>query len=104
MQLEASFRDGMQIVRIVGDIDHHETLSLREDIDKLLIKNHPDELVFDLSDTDFMDSSGLGLILGRLRKANDMGCSVRVINPTERINKVLKLAGVDKLINIERIG
>lgn len=89
------------MVRITGDVDHHSAPNIREEIDQELLKTRPRELILDLSGTDFMDSSGLGLILGRLRKARELNCRLTVLNPTEQIIRILRLAGVEKTLNIE---
>lgn len=61
----------------------------------------PDELILDLSRVSFMDSSGLGLILGRYTKAVEMGIRFKVANPTPQIKRILDLAGTERLIKIE---
>ena len=61
----------------------------------------PDELVLDLSQVCFMDSSGLGLILGRYSKATELGIGFRVVNPSAEIRRILDLAGTERLIIID---
>ena len=61
------------------------------------------QLFFDLSETEFMDSSGLGLILGRLRKCGEAGCQLTVVNPRPQIMKILRLAGVEKMLDIRTV-
>lgn len=102
MKLDSCFDSGVLTVSIMGDIDHHESVMLREAIDSLIVKNKPLKLIFDLSKTEFMDSSGLGLILGRYRFASNLNCSISVLNANERVMKILTLAGVNKLIEVER--
>jgi len=101
MKLLTAEKEGTLIVRITGDVDHHSAPNIREEIDQELVKTRPRELILDLSGTDFMDSSGLGLILGRLRKARELGCRLTLLNPTEPILRILRLAGVEKTLNIE---
>lgn len=100
MKTLCASKDGEYIVRIAGDIDHHSSTGVREDIDEALINLRPKRLILDLSETDFMDSSGLGLILGRLRKTAEMGIGFVLVNPTEAILKILRLAGVEKMLEI----
>ena len=104
MKLDSCFENGELTVKVCGDIDHHETVLLREAIDSLIVKNKPRKMVFDLSETEFMDSSGLGLILGRYRLASSMNCRLSVRGANERAMKILTLAGVNKIIDIERSG
>ena len=87
-------------VRIIGDVDHHAAKDLRADIDRELERTLPKSLVFDLTECDFMDSSGLGLIMGRYRKTAGAGCGFTLVNPAPKTLKILRMAGVDKLLDI----
>ncbi len=88
-------------VFLEGDIDHHNARSVRSKIDTKIYIQRPDELVLDLSRVSFMDSSGLGLILGRFTKATELGIVFKVQNPTPQIKRILDLAGTERLIKIE---
>lgn len=100
---EAEFSGGLLAVRILGEIDHHSALGLRQGIDALIVENRPSRLIIDLSRVDFMDSSGLGLILGRYAEVKKLGGDMVVLNPGKNIMKILKLAGADRMIKIERL-
>ncbi|MBR5314598.1 MAG: anti-sigma factor antagonist [Clostridia bacterium] len=89
-------------IRLKGDIDHHSAKDIREDIDRSLYKYTPETVIIDLSAVDFMDSSGLGLILGRYTKINILGGILKVANPSPKIEEILLMAGADKLIPIEK--
>lgn len=89
-------------MKVCGEIDHHAVKDTRMQVDGLIVKNHPKTLVMDLSQIDFIDSSGLGFVLGRYRKMNDLKGEVLVVNPARRVEEMLKLAGADKLIKIVR--
>lgn len=88
-------------VFLEGDIDHHNARMIRSRIDTKVYIQRPDELVLDLSRVTFMDSSGLGLILGRYTKAVELGIVFKVQNPTPQIKRILDLAGTERLIKIE---
>ncbi|MBP5289777.1 MAG: STAS domain-containing protein [Clostridia bacterium] len=90
------------VVRVLGDVDHHTSLGLREEIDRQMTAAAPRRLVLDLSGTEFMDSSGLGLILGRYRKAREAGCELVLLRPTPAILRILRLAGVDGMLTIRQ--
>ena len=79
---------------LTGEIDHHRAVSVRADIDEAMYRELPKTL-------DFMDSSGLGLILGRYTKAKEIGTMLVVQNPSPRAEKMLKMAGIDRMIKIE---
>ena len=87
---------------IHGDIDHHNARVIRMQIDDALYKQRPRKLTLDLSRVEFMDSSGLGLILGRFNKASEIGTEFTLLNPAESVRKILDVAGIARMIKIER--
>lgn len=88
-------------VRLKGDIDHHSAVAIRSGMDTLLYKIRPRRLFLDLSGVDFMDSSGLGLIMGRYALMKELGGDVVVCDPCAGVERVIKLAGMDRLVRIE---
>lgn len=82
---------------IKGEIDHHNAFALRESIDLAVEKQRPNALRIDFSEVSFMDSSGIGLIMGRYKTMQLLGGKLYVDNPSEHIEKILKLAGIEKL-------
>ena len=102
MKTQSDYSKDTLYVKLNGDIDHHSAKYIREEIDRELYKYQPTTMIMDLSNVDFMDSSGLGLILGRYTKINMLGGVLKVANPSERIEELLIMAGTDKLIPIEK--
>lgn len=102
MKTQTDFSKDTLYVRLKGDVDHHSAKFMREEIDREIYKYQPSTVIMDLSAVEFMDSSGLGLILGRYTKVNMLGGVLKVANPTERIEDMLLMAGTDKLIPIEK--
>lgn len=100
-EVKAIVNGGTMTVMLEGDIDHHNARQLRGKIDTKMFIMRPDELVLDLSQVSFMDSSGLGLILGRYSRATELGIGFRVVNPTPEIRRILDLAGTERLIIID---
>ena len=90
--------DDKMIVYLSGEIDHHYSREIRESLDKLIVLQRPACLILDLSGVDFMDSSGLGLILGRYKKIKELSGSMYICGAGEKTLRILKMAGVDKLI------
>ena len=103
MAVEFNTVGDMLVVAVSGEIDHHETKNLREEIDEEIMNAIPKKVVFELSRTAFMDSSGLGLILGRYNKAKAVGAEFEIVNPGEKIMRIISMAGVDKLIKIKGV-
>ncbi len=88
-------------VRIRGEIDHHTAVSVRRDIDALLYERRPTRLMLDLSAVGFMDSSGLGLIMGRLSLLREWGGELTIWNPSPEVCGILALAGMERMVRIE---
>jgi stage II sporulation protein AA (anti-sigma F factor antagonist) len=99
---EHEFNEGVLHVRLRGEIDHHSAAALRADIDALIYETHPKRLLLDLSAVGFMDSSGLGLIMGRYSLTRELGGEMVILNPTEPISKILSLAGIRRIIAVEK--
>ena len=97
----SKYKDGELCASIHGEIDHHTAAAIREQIDKEMLKYRPSELVLELSSVSFMDSSGLGLILGRSAMAEEIGARLCVRGAGERIMRILSMAGVERIENIK---
>jgi stage II sporulation protein AA (anti-sigma F factor antagonist) len=96
--LRLSYEEDTVIAEIGGEIDHHRAVSVRSQIDEALFTRMPKNLVIDVGRVDFMDSSGLGLIMGRLAKAKEIGATLILRNPSTRVTRMLKMAGLDRII------
>ena len=84
---------------ISGEIDHHSARIIREAIDTSLTSLSPDALILELSGITFMDSSGLGLVMGRYKKASEAGITFTVCGVSPRIRKMFDMAGLDRIID-----
>lgn len=100
MSVKIMNEDNKIIALLSGEIDHHNAKSLRQDIDFALRENQPEELILDFSDVGFMDSSGIGLVMGRYKLMQEIGGSLIVRNPPAHIKKVMRLSGIDRLASI----
>ncbi|MBQ8496316.1 MAG: STAS domain-containing protein [Clostridia bacterium] len=100
--LKITYRENTVIAALGGEIDHHSAVSVRGKIDEALFHYKPKTLIIDIGRVDFMDSSGLGLIMGRLAKTKEIGTSLIVQNPSKRVLRMLKMAGLDRMIPITK--
>lgn len=100
MSVKISVENNKVIAFLSGEIDHHCAASFRYEIDFAIREYSPAELVLDFSQVEFMDSSGIGLVMGRYRLMNEIGGKVIVNNPAPNIKKVMKLSGIEKLASI----
>lgn len=87
-----------------GELDHHTAREMREEIDSAIERNMPSMVVLDFRDISFMDSSGIGLVMGRYRKLQQTGAELHVINTPPHIYKVMRLAGLERLAKIDKGG
>ena len=85
-------------VRLAGELDHSAATSIRRELDALILQTGAKKLVFDLKALDFMDSSGIGLIIGRYKLMAQRGGSVAVRSPGARIDKIFRMAGLYQLV------
>lgn len=87
---------------ICGEVDHHNAREAREQLDRIIDEKLPTRFSLDLSGVTFCDSSGLGLVMGRMRKCQTVGSAMIISNPSPAAYKILEIAGMDKIIKIER--
>ena len=80
-----------------GELDHHAAGTIREQVDHAVERYHPRELTLDFSGVGFMDSSGIGLVMGRYRLMKLYEGTLTVTSASPRIAQLMKLAGLDKL-------
>lgn len=93
--------DGGRITAALsGEIDHHNAPMLRSEIDNAVERLRPEELILDFAEVSFMDSSGIGLVIGRCKLMKNIGGRVTVTNTESSIKKVMKIAGLDMLTTI----
>lgn len=88
-------------VYVRGEIDHHTAVIIRNGIDAMLFEKRPAKLRLDLAAVSFMDSSGLGLIMGRLSVMKELGGELIICSPSRETRSILSLAGMERLVKIE---
>ena len=85
-----------------GEIDHHSACLIRASIDDAIIHKKPSLLVLDFKQVSFMDSSGIGLVMGRYKLMKSVQGRIRVQNLSPGAYKVMKLAGLERLGEIRQ--
>lgn len=88
------------LAELSGDLDHCTAKGMRTAIDAEVMKRLPLKLILDFENVPFMDSSGIGLIIGRYKLMNDLGGSIIAVNPKPEVKKIMELAGVRRLCSI----
>ncbi len=87
--------------RLTGELDHHGAVAVRTFIDSEICRLTPKTTVLDLGSLDFMDSSGLGLIMGRYALMQRKGGEFLVRNPNERVLQIFRLAGLERMVRVQ---
>ncbi len=98
MSVEFEYGKSCLTAILKGEIDHHSAAEIRIMTDGELGRTMPGTLIFDMRGVTFMDSSGVGLVLGRLREMQPWGGKVKISEPSERAEKILRLSGLGNLI------
>lgn len=101
-KIDAATDNETMTVYLAGEIDHHNARKMREDIDNSARLYHPKTLVLDFGGVEFMDSSGIGIVLGRYRLMQELGGEVCLQNMPSHIRKVMRVAGIDNLKVIDK--
>lgn len=100
MAIESSVLDGVLVVRMRGDLDHHAVERIRDEIERELRATGYRALVLSFRDIDFMDSSGLGLILGRYRSVTQHGGRLALCEVGEPLRRLFELSGILKIVSV----
>jgi stage II sporulation protein AA (anti-sigma F factor antagonist) len=87
------------IIRLNDELDHHNAVRIRDKADKLIERNHIKHIIFDFSGASFMDSAGIGVIMGRYKKVIFIGGKTAVANVNGTVDRIFKLSGLYKIID-----
>ncbi len=98
--MEQERRRDTVTVHITGELDHCSAVSIRRELDDLIADPGVKNMVLDLKDMTFMDSSGIGVILGRYRELKQRGGSMAVKNMNPQVKKIFILSGMKQVIQI----
>ena len=86
------------VVKPTGEIDHHTSVEIREKIDRAFVRLGAKDMVFDFSDVTFMDSSGIGMLIGRYRELCLTGGKVYAVNTDPHLQRIFQVSGLLKII------
>lgn len=99
MQLNFNVKDKNLIVRFNGEIDHHTAQGIRREIEDKYKGNMLRNIILDFNGVNFMDSSGIGLIMGRYKTIKSNNGKMAMINVNSRLEKIFKMSGILKIVN-----
>jgi stage II sporulation protein AA (anti-sigma F factor antagonist) len=86
------------IIRLNDELDHHNAIQIKEKADKLIERNHVKHIIFDFSGAGFMDSAGIGVIMGRYKKVIFIGGKIAVASVNSAVDRIFRLSGLYKII------
>lgn len=98
MDYKCSQTDRVMTVAFFGDIDEFACRTLRSDIDAKIVESAPKEVIFDLNGVSFVDSTGIGFILGRYKKLCVAGGRLKLANVPPQVDKVFRTSGVYSVV------
>lgn len=88
------------MIRLPDEIDHHKSVDISSKADRYIMSGRVENVVFDFERTSFMDSSGIGIILGRYKKVSCFGGKVYAVNADSRIRRILLMSGLENMVEI----
>ena len=100
MKIQYENIDNILLIKFFGEIDHHYTEEMRNKIDKEFARNNSKNILFDFSNVDFMDSSGIGMIIGRYKLCNTKNGVTAAFGLNENTKRIFEISGLLKLIKI----
>ncbi len=100
MQISFFNRGSTLVARLKGELDHHCAEYVRNRIDAEIIKSTTRNLIIDLGGVSFMDSSGIGIVMGRYRNINRLNGRTVVVAASPQIRKLLGMSGMQKFVPV----
>lgn len=92
--------DNYLMIKMPEEIDHHKSGYISERADRYILQDRVDHIVFDFEDTRFMDSSGIGIIMGRYKKISCFGGKIFAIHADRQIRRILHISGLNRIVEI----
>ena len=97
MEITWKTSDHILLVKIQGDIDHHTCEKLRQQVDQAFEETNSRSILFSFAQVSFMDSSGIGVLIGRYKLVQRLGGKIAVSCPSQRVKEIFQLSALDKL-------
>lgn len=96
--MQAKVKGNTLILIISGDVDHHSSEIIKQIADKRIMENNIRNIIFDFSKSTFMDSSGIGVVIGRYKLVNMAGGRIAAVNINPTIDRIFVISGLNKII------
>ncbi len=92
--------DNYLMIKMPVEVDHHKSIDISKRADRYIVSKNVGNVVFDFERTTFMDSSGVGIILGRYKKISCFGGKVYAVHVGSRIRRILLLSGLENIVEL----
>ncbi|WHH60448.1 anti-sigma F factor antagonist [Petroclostridium sp. X23] len=100
MQISFEIINRTLIAKIEGELDHHTSVDVRERIDREMNMKQIKNLIFDFERLSFMDSSGIGVIIGRYKHIQKLNGKICITDLNPQIDRIMTISGLRKIIPI----
>lgn len=98
MKLDIFIEKKSLIVKIKGELDHHTAKEIRDKVDSQLDNNRVENILFDFSEVSFMDSSGIGVLMGRYKKISQRNGQAGIYSINSQIRRVIEISGLLRIM------
>ena len=98
MQVSFEMINKMLIIKLYGELDHHSSDYIRHKIDSEIMSRKPESIIFDVGNLNFMDSSGVGVIIGRYKLITSKGGKIAITSMKPQIRRIYEICGLKKII------
>ena len=97
--MQYQIKENCLTIFLPAEVDHHNAEEIRREADKVIEEQHIKYVIFDFGRTNFMDSSGVGVIMGRYKLIKPRGGNVTVTNINKTIDRILTISGLYKIVS-----
>ncbi len=101
LQIDVEHAHSVIIVRLIGELDHHSAQTVKLAMEEAIASGRVSHIILSLKGLTFMDSSGLGVILGRYKQITDKGGKMVVCDVSQSVYRLFELSGLFKILQVE---
>lgn len=101
MNISYAKKDKLLTVEITEEIDHHIVEKIRRKVDDEITRYMPRKTIFDFGRVSFMDSAGIGMIIGRYKMMKLIGGEMEIVNISPNVKRILEMSGISKIISMK---
>lgn len=102
MEMTLITKKRMAVMRLQGEIDHHAAAEIRTALEREIKRTGAINIGLDFGNVKFMDSAGIGMIIGRYKTIKALGGNIIIYNASESVKRLLKMSGLDRLVIISK--